>query len=308
MSRDINIDCLKGFLIILVVIGHVLSSLNLEFVNYIYLFHMPAFIILSGMCYKKLDLKKCVIRTFVPFIVYMLLIYFYGKMFLYDTPYNSLIIGGKALGGLFGVFWFIPCLFYAKVIFGIINNLNIKDIHKFLTVIILYIINTLILKYVTYDYFIFWNVDIAFICLLYYSIGYFIESWRDNKYVIYISIILCLIISLLWYFNIVEITFNMKIKSLFYNPIIQIIFPLAITIVLLKILSLIKNANVIKKTLNYIGRSSLVIMYLHIVIFTTLVKYTDISYLFQIIISIIIPVFLYWLFNKNEYLKKLFIG
>lgn len=96
-NRDLNIDALKGILIILVVIGHVLASLNLEFVNYIYLFHMPAFIILSGMCYRNFNFKKEIFKTFIPFFAYMVLIYFYSKYFLYDTPFRRLFMGGELL-------------------------------------------------------------------------------------------------------------------------------------------------------------------------------------------------------------------
>lgn len=53
MARDYRIDSLKGFLIVLVVLGHVITSLdNVNTINHavmglIYVFHMPLFILLS---------------------------------------------------------------------------------------------------------------------------------------------------------------------------------------------------------------------------------------------------------------------
>lgn len=57
MTRDIRIDSIKGFLIILVVIGHVLESYlqhthNLIPYLLIYSFHMPLFILVSGYLFK----------------------------------------------------------------------------------------------------------------------------------------------------------------------------------------------------------------------------------------------------------------
>ena len=54
MARDNRLDTLKGLLIILVIMGHVITSLdNANRVNHavmglIYIFHMPLFILISG--------------------------------------------------------------------------------------------------------------------------------------------------------------------------------------------------------------------------------------------------------------------
>ena len=54
MARDNRIDSLKGLLIILVIMGHFITSMNnVNIVNHavmgmIYIFHMPLFILISG--------------------------------------------------------------------------------------------------------------------------------------------------------------------------------------------------------------------------------------------------------------------
>ena len=143
---------------------------------------------------------------------------------------------------------------------------------------------------------------------MYYFLGYYFKSEKYNNYLLVCSIIISLMISILWNCDILTITFNMKIKSLFYNPIIQVVFPISITIVFLKFFSFIPNHNIIKRALSYIGESSIVIMYLHIPIFNTLIKYFNFGYILQILISILICIFLFYLFNKNKKIKKLFIG
>lgn len=51
MSRDESIDSLKGFLILLVILGHLIGSLQVSWGgvwNLIYTFHMPLFVLISG--------------------------------------------------------------------------------------------------------------------------------------------------------------------------------------------------------------------------------------------------------------------
>ena len=50
MGRNIELDILKGIMIIFVVIGH--TSIKIPFFD-IYWFHMPAFFLISGYLAKK---------------------------------------------------------------------------------------------------------------------------------------------------------------------------------------------------------------------------------------------------------------
>ncbi len=58
MARDYRIDTIKGLLIILVIMGHIITGLdNVNFINHgvmglIYIFHMPLFILISGYLTK----------------------------------------------------------------------------------------------------------------------------------------------------------------------------------------------------------------------------------------------------------------
>lgn len=64
-ERNTQMDSLKFFLIFLVLVGHCLDiNLGLHSNNvlfrFIYSFHMPVFVILSGMMFKEKNLKKLV--------------------------------------------------------------------------------------------------------------------------------------------------------------------------------------------------------------------------------------------------------
>ena len=308
-QRDTDIDATKGILIILVVIGHIFADINTQFVPYIYLFHMPAFFIISGLLYNDLKIKKRFVKFILPFVVYTIIFYFFGKFLLYDTPIKDIIIGGNSLGGLFGVFWFPVCLFFTTILFGLLEKINCNKIIKWFIIALLYVTNVIILKSYSYDKIVLWNFDILFICLTYYSIGYYSKSIIKNKKVILFSSVMAIVITLLWYYNLIEIVFNMKGKMLFNNMIIQVVFPFCITICLINLFArLFKNNSVIKKSMAYVGKSSLLIMYLHIIIFTTLRYYTNFGYILQIIISIILPLIFNHLISKIKYLKLVFGG
>lgn len=77
MERNYGIDNAKSILIFLVVLGHLIeetiqtNSLSMSIFSFIYSFHMPAFIMLSGVFFNgKTNYKKTYNDIVVPFLVY----------------------------------------------------------------------------------------------------------------------------------------------------------------------------------------------------------------------------------------------
>ena len=121
MARDYRIDSIKGLLIILVVIGHVILALdNANVINHgvmglIYMFHMPLFILISGYLTKSPGKQpagkmwKGVLEIFITLVIFQLLsavrVYFYGGDFV------------KALEAFpFGVLWYLLSLIYWRIL------------------------------------------------------------------------------------------------------------------------------------------------------------------------------------------------
>ncbi len=83
LTRLYYIDNLKGLLILLVILGHCIQQSDIDFDNnivfrYIYAFHMPLFMYLSGfVSYKKIyrwsQLKKRSIQLLIPFLAWAML-------------------------------------------------------------------------------------------------------------------------------------------------------------------------------------------------------------------------------------------
>lgn len=74
VKRDLTIDTLKVFLIILVILGHLIGSLdrsNNVIWNFIYTFHMPLFVLVSGYLSNRDNLKLSTIIK--PLVVFQLI-------------------------------------------------------------------------------------------------------------------------------------------------------------------------------------------------------------------------------------------
>lgn len=122
MERDSRLDSLKGFLIILVVIGHVITVLdNVNVINHavmglIYSFHMPLFILISGYLTKpssqqsERKMWRNVLNLMVTIVIFHLL-----------TACRLYITGKDPVEGLLdfphGILWYLMCLVYWKIIF-----------------------------------------------------------------------------------------------------------------------------------------------------------------------------------------------
>jgi len=82
MVRDNRIDSIKGFLIILVILGHLIGSCGSGIMNdkawlFIYTFHMPLFILISGYFSKKRvsssDFFKSLLPIVKPLVVFQVI-------------------------------------------------------------------------------------------------------------------------------------------------------------------------------------------------------------------------------------------
>lgn len=121
-SRNYLLDNLKGLLIFLVVFGHSLEIYKKEsiIINviyiFIYLFHMPVFVFVSGYFSKNLDkCRSTAFKTFfIPFIVFNTLWNGLSAIFMGPSAF-SFFTPGWAL-------WYLMSMFFWKVL--------IKDLVK----------------------------------------------------------------------------------------------------------------------------------------------------------------------------------
>jgi len=273
-ERDSFFDNLKGILMILVLIGHfggdnTRSNIYLQTIEvFIYLFHMPLFVFVSGYFSKNLEKnnKNSFKNIFLLYVVFQILwgvwtFIFHGDITYFQRPFYP----GPLL-------WYILALFVWKKFLP--DILKIK--HNFLLSIILYILSTFLLGLNTVEGAL--GRIIAF--LPYFLLGYYIdkskiEKIKNYKYNKIISIIVILIFIILSYFFIKYsgIDFDQIINILCHRILVYditsgivigtiiniLIIPISI-ILGLAIICLVPSKN---KILSHIGENTLPIYLCH---------------------------------------------
>jgi len=212
-NRNVLIDILKGVAIILVVLGHAIqfntisSSNNLVF-KFIYLFHMPLFMFLSGYLVfgtKVFDWKfisKKFKSLVIPFLSWRVVTIVLSVLVLNLNFLNLIIrtITDPSDGGL----WFLLILFFNFLLLSIaaklaprLNNLTLLSIILFAQLLPAGILGFALVR---------WHI-------VFFIGGYLAAKYlgliKKNKYLtVFISLALYIILISLWY---------LQIPSL-YNP------------------------------------------------------------------------------------------
>lgn len=204
------IDSIKGFAVILVVLGHLTpipsEPISAELHKYIFSFHMPLFFFISGYLFnqhKYLQTGKFVTsRVRSLLLPYFLLILVSYPIFVltYSFSYCKLVLPYPDISTTIysvlyassnynhfdsvifnGPLWFLPCLFVTSIIFYFLVQTFNKSLHSF-------IIATVIISLVGYysiDYLpqaLPWSIDIALNAVAFYSAGYLFRNYFEEKF------------------------------------------------------------------------------------------------------------------------------
>lgn len=189
-----NVDILRGFAILLVVLGHALAVDNIltsdsKWCNavhdFIYSFHMPLFFIISGFCYVqpesygKFFLRKCR-YLLIPYIVFNLVTMIMQRLLPFFTLVeNNLQEEIEQILFHGGSIWFVYVLFEIVVIFPFLAKVINSNMGRVCAVFILTV--------VVYNL---WGKSTSFFCisqftyyLSYFVIGHLLRmlSEKDTK-------------------------------------------------------------------------------------------------------------------------------
>jgi len=206
-ERNIKIDILKGFAIILMMIGHItqysidgiVDCFNNELFIFIYSFHMPLFALISGfLFYKSKDkpLKELFFnkaRTLLYPILIIAIIEFYAWRFLEAFKGNiSPLFSAGWIDNLNG-YWFLWSLFASMFIVIIVEKLIKFKYKSFLYILLIPLL-----------YF-FPNGDYNFFIYVFFLIGYTFNIYKDKishihwlKYLKYCFLIIFPLLFITW--------------------------------------------------------------------------------------------------------------
>lgn len=309
MKKIAWVNIMKGIGILAVVAGHIYDG---DLKRMIFMFHMPLFFFLSGYLFNpKHNIKeyffKKGINLLLPYIAFLILIYFPSLIDKSNLSFFDIVIrpimGGRFLINETGVFWFVTVLFATQ---QIMNVMIVKISNKYL---IYFIILFLIISYINSIFYPkIWlplNLNVVFASLPIFYIGYLLKK-EDMK----IPKFLLLVGSLIVIFSIVYLpqnTYDMK-YSLYGIPILTFVSGIIITINIKQISVVISRISFLNSFFSVLGNASLVIMFLHIPFQLLIKKFITPNCTIRFIGATIISYIFYLIFNKNMYLRAVFLG
>ena len=287
-SRNIQVDVLKGILIVFVILGH---ASKLPYFDW---FHMSIFFMISGYLIKVPEkgqerrwIGKRASVLLIPYLAYYFLILLlkYHTVSLGDI--KSVLLSGKNLVGIFGVWWFPVCLLISSVLLVFLVNYW-SD--KWLLWIVsgMYTGAILISNIVKASesavlFYVPWNLDVCMLAVPYMVLGYFYKKNEASIKVKFIkrnSILLYSIIFMLFFLvlDILEIyQYNFKMKySEYTNFVLPIIVPLAMFVILYRIVEWIaeKRWGI---AISSLGKISIVLMYIHNFVIEKVKQYVNLK-------------------------------
>ena len=274
------LDVVKGFAIILVILGHSgISTTNKFIYVWIYSFHMPLFFILSGYVFsiKKYEsyiefLIKKIKTLIIPYLVFQLL------QMTVQYMYNAILhlheertVLDHILGLLLQIrdsryasgLWFLTCLFIIENIFYFFLKHSKAKYDIYIAVVTIACVGCI------YNYFIGlnlpWYFDLVCISLPFFAFGYFLkqctllDKFAKNQFMLFFVA------------HFILLATNYRITGLpvdmYYNQFGNyILFYLSGFTGSLSFILLFKTINRSNVILEYIGKNSLIYYVLHQVI------------------------------------------
>lgn len=315
MKRIKYIDQVKGFAILLIVLGHIIPASFLK--TWIYTFHVPIFFIINGILIAKkeksakdINVKECFFNILYPYFTFSIFVLI--KDFLKCILIERRIISGLIVNDFikfflfegYGTLWFLPVMFFAEVLFiEIFKNSNYKTTKYILKMTILLLIILLLNKLSIFKYF-----TKIFISLFFLAVGYLLERTK-NLFQKKINIeILLLILLAFMPFSILNGKVDMH-YCIYNNLLLYVIISLINSILIILIF---KNLKLNSKVLEFFGKNSLIIMITHSVlpvvsicsfakkIFDNLIISNALTFIFTLIFEVAI------IFFTNKYFKFMF--
>ncbi len=166
-DRINRFDNLKGFAIILIVIGHLIYLKNTHEINlirnFLYIIHLPIFFFVSGY-FSKIDKDqpvKSFKRLMIPFLLFCILYWLFQKYVLLGHPKTLFIYPGYGL-------WFLISLFSMKLILPIIDRLRYPVLTSFILALLIGFINCNFL-----------GISRTFVYLPIFLIGFYYRDYAD---------------------------------------------------------------------------------------------------------------------------------
>lgn len=318
--RSSEVDIARGMLILSMLIGH--FEINPVLRNVIYSCHMIAFVFLSGYFYKQGEsvgkVFKRMLKTFLlPYLICFLCnilldipqwsgAYFVEiiKTYVFGMSFSRRLLPNVAS---VGPVYFILMLFVVRLLYKIIDTIVKNEKVKWVVIAVFFVIGIVLGRK---EFWLPWSIDVAFYSLLFYQFGITFRKYRltalmvDNPWLYFL-------LSPIWFFMIHK--GGMEIAVRHYEDYGLVIAGALSGILLIYCLSayIAKTTVFFSPVLNFIGRASIVIIIVHVLLNSRLNRFLG-NYMGQdgfalmfvsIIVQVALACIIYFLISKVKKLK-----
>lgn len=330
------VDTAKGFLMILVVVGHYSgpTMTDFSFIKYIYWFHMPAFFILSGLFFKPITensklkpaIHKRLMQLMVPYLFFLLLLTSikYG-MAIGEGTFTAaflkqdlieLAVGGRFLRGEHGVFWFITVMFATHILFLWITRM--KRLFQFMILAACYAVAEIEGAFAmglagepdiaSMQIPMIWNLDVVLMAVVYFAIGYYFKKFWMNIPTFALAAAAAVAFMAFRADEMGWIDYHLSMKFLRYDhAVLDLVIPLAFTAVIIGFFQ--KVTPIIRMPwFEKIEAHSISIMYLHIFIGFMVEDFLPYNVFTYSFFGLMVPIVLSILIPKTIPLGEILIG
>lgn len=286
------LDIAKGIGIILVVLAHFYQwvGIGVGVGKFIYSFHMPFFIALSGISVaisaNKLGSVRAHSKNFIfkrtqsiilqYFYVAVVSLIIYTLIFKPSTDYLYMSIKGILRGDVNllaynQAIWFLPMIFLSNIIFYGIIKLSDKicknSISKNVSIVIISLGMFVIGDFLVKESINLWSIDIALLTMPFNALGYLLFKYIDKILEKFRAIYL-IPLSIIWVFIAMIRPYTNLVSRAIGNPAIYFLVGSLAIVILLKICNLLVRYKKVANVLSFLGVNSLIIMSYHMVLHT----------------------------------------
>jgi len=328
-KRSTWIDILRALLIITVVIGH--SNVDARMIQIIFWFHMPLFFVLSGYLlhmpqkdrWQMWGIKKA-IRLLIPCLSFFILCSLADGNLNFSS-FACFVMGGKRQAG---VYWFATVLFLAEIVVATIELYISSGKIKFGIYGIFFgmaVLESAVLipadtaqipDYLKLP----WNIDVVPLAMAYLAIGYyggkFFADWMQKKNLRYKILLTGAAVVIMGLFSWScwkgDLAYHLDMKNGHYsNPVLALLLPAAAGVIFTAGARLLSKIKGLSDVLAYVGKASMTVMYLHILLIGQVVKriYGEgYPILPCLAVVLLISCLFHYLAGKNKWISLVFLG
>lgn len=280
------IDVFKGIAILLVVIGHLNTGTVIH--NFIYGFHLPAFLFISGLLYKKRDslktfIKKDLLKPYIMFLFFAIM--WLGFNYIYklavfrvnggEAPAKiaayladsavALLLGNCNITGVsFGAVWYLIMLVVVRILYSAVDVIALHFGKKFIKPVIclmFFVLGSVLLNGINNTVF---YLSSAFTGIFFYMSGDMFKPFIEKKTCVSLTKSLIMILSAIPLFLLTYFTGISNLGSNTYeSPCIFLVTGILGTVFVMGVSLTASKIGIIKKFLSYYGKNSLSVMGWH---------------------------------------------